>query len=288
VPQRRETWPETLKFLVRRRTGQKNLESVFVTVFEPYKKTPFIESVRALPVESDAELPVALEIRCGGKTHLLFNRIESDAGTASSLTLPGGTVINARAAVLERSGDGFDKVYLLDDSGSRISGSPQSAPMIQTAVAQVDYAKAEITLDKPLLSKIPPAGNTAIISSKFHANAVAVARVISESAFSVGDDDLCAGTVRITSAQGNRIFFEPRYIYFVEPGMTAVNEAGEAVGRVRTIKEGIAELSGKDSYSLEDFPDTNGDGRRTCRFAVVGPGDRVILHSSVRLPAKEQ
>jgi hypothetical protein len=100
--------------------------------------------------------------------------------------------------------------------------------------------------------------------------------------FSVGDDELSAGTVHVRSVKENRIEFLPKYIYFVEPGMTVVNEAGRAVGRIASIEEGSAAIEAPHALTQDDFPDVNGDGRCTCRFMVIGPGDMVSLHASHR------
>ena len=65
--------------------------------------------------------------------------------------------------------------------------------------------------------------------------------------------------------------------------MTVVNEANEAVGRVVAVGEREIELEiGGGSVALEDFPDHDGDGRRIIRLMVVGQGDKITLHSSLR------
>ena len=97
----------------------------------------------------------------------------------------------------------------------------------------------------------------------------------------MGDDDLCAGKVHVTSAQRERIAFKPKYVYFLEPGMTVVNEAGKVVGRVKSVGTGSMQLT-PGNVSLNDFPDLDKDGRRTCRITVVGPGDDITLHASSR------
>ena len=273
IPQRRETWPDTLKFLLRRRVGEE-LESVYVSVFEPYRGAPFIDSVRPIPVPAGADLPVALEINCGGCTHILFSRLESVAAGASVLKLKDGMVLDARASVLSQTDAGHcTHTYVLD--------AVDATPAQSANAVSVDYAKGLVTLDEPVLGDALPAGGVAIVESHGHADAIAVADIIDARTFAVGDEDLSAGTVHITAARGDRVHFQPEHVWFIQPGMTVVDEAGEVAGRVEDIEQGSARLS-NGPFSLKDFPDCGGDGQRTCRAMVVGPGDRVTLHHSVR------
>ena len=273
VPQRKETWPNTLKFLLRRRVGEE-LESVFVTVFEPYRDTPFIDSVRPMPLAAGADLPIALEIATGTGRHILFSRLEGPRRKASVLQLGDGTTLDARAALLERTGAGpYGPRYLLD-CGARAAAA-------STAVESVDYERGIVRLARPVLAGGPPAGSVAMVESPLHGDAIPVARVIDSRSFSVGDEDLTAGTVHVTAARGDRIDFVPKHVWFIQPGMTVVDEAGKVVGRVRSVEQGSARLT-NGPLTLRSFPDRNRDGQRTCRVAVVGPGDRLTLHRSVR------
>ena len=288
IPQRRETWPDTLKFLLRRRVGN-DLESMYVTVFEPYKDAPFIESVRPIPLAAGTDLPVALEIACGRSMHTIFNRLEAPVGMTSVLKLDGGIILDARAAVLERTEAGdYGQTYLLDvgKSDGRLAGSVP-APAVRTRVEHVDYEKGVVTLARSVLTDTLPAGGIAIIESRRHADAISVAEIIDGRTFAVGDEDLCAGTVSVTSARGDRIHFTPKHVWFIQPGMTVVNEEEKAVGRIKSIEQGTARLTGS-SLTLRDFPDGNRDGQRTIRAMTVGPGDSVALHRSVRITANNR
>ena len=266
IPQRRKTWPETLKWVVRRRVGDE-LESVFVTVYEPYKDTPFIQSVKRLPVRVGNDLPVALEVTCAEKTFVVFNRIESGPSRPSTLALPGAPHISARAAVLERA------------SGHLWQLDPASTPAFRMTVAAVDLAAGTVTLTTPMPADLPPAGGYAIVESDGHANAIPFARRMDDQTFSVGDDDLSTATLRVVEAQEQRLSFTPTTIYFVEPGMTVVNEAGRAVARIQAAKSGVFELDRV--VTAADFPDIDGDGQRSFRVTVVGPGDTIVMHRTV-------
>jgi hypothetical protein len=133
-------------------------------------------------------------------------------------------------------------------------------------------------------SIIKVAGGFAFIESSGHGNAVEVVKRIDDQTFEVGDDDLCAGTIHVTWAgehEGrHQINFLPKFVYFLEPGMTLVNESGKVVGKL------VESLTGAEVVDrpllLNDFPDINGDGRPTLRVTVVGPEDRGRRYLSSR------
>ena len=63
--------------------------------------------------------------------------------------------------------------------------------------------------------------------------------------------------------------------------MTIFNEADKVVGRLQSLKGGVAKTTTK-SLTVRDFSDLDLDGRRTFRLVVIGPGDTVTLHRSSR------
>ena len=279
-PQHRKDWPETVKFVCRNRQG-KNLESVFVTVFEPYKDSPFIRSVKPLPVADGDDMPVALEIALKDRTHVIYNRLENGAAR----TLPGGRRMDARATVLELAADDLPtRTYTLD--------ALHTCPVLRSRVAAVNVERREITLADPVLPDTAPAGGMAIVGGPLHGNAVAVSRVVSPRAFAVEDDDLAAGTFDITGVDGEWIDYRPNSFHYMEAGMTLYNEAGRAVAKLVSVPPvgHVIDMSGRRirldrAVTLADFPDADQNGRRTCKVLVLGPGDDVTLHRSLRTQA---
>jgi hypothetical protein len=289
---RQNKFSEPVKFLVRRRQGA-DLESVYVAVYEPYRNKPFIDSVRIIPMAGQ-DLPVALEISMGGRKHVVFSRLEAQAGASTSiLDLSGGSVkIDARAAVLAQGSGGFRTIYLLDNGTSAgLDPMTPAAPLAQAdltaEVKSVDYEKGEITLSRPILDGLQPAGGTAIVTQGLtngtYGSAVPVEKILAGDRFSVGDNELYENVLSVEAVEVNRLRVCPDALFYVEPGMTVVNEANEAVGRVVAVGEREIELEiGGGSVALEDFPDHDGDGRRIIRLMVVGQGDKITLHSSLR------
>jgi len=237
-PQLRQDWPETVKFLDRRRTGV-DLKSTFVTVFEPYRSRPFLQAVS----RQDAGGQTALRIAClDGQQHTVVideatGAVQVDKGTAS-LRL-GGPTLPWRGQV-----------------------------------TAVDYAARRITVSDDLPTDLP--GRILTVSAGESSAALEVAERRGSREFSTGDDDLIAARAAVRAVAGNRVTVEPTQTYWKERGMTLVNEAGEAVGRlVEWAAGGGVWLVAGEPLSLDRFPDLDGDGRRHVRLAVVGPGDVV-------------
>jgi hypothetical protein len=289
-PQLRKDFPETVKFVVRRRVGNE-LESVFVTVFEPYKDTPFIESVRPLEVKGAEGMPVALEVRAGGARHIIFNRIEATNEGEWVVSLPEGPLVtDGRAVVLKApqretrflQENGFLGAYLL--SGRKVQWGKftlECSPASHAKVTSVDYKAGVISLDGPIFSEKPPAGSVAIIQNDEHAAAVPIARVVSPTSFSVGDDDLCAARFSVVSVSGDTVKLSPTFAYFARPGMTIIAKAGKPLGRLKSVSSDSLVVD-RGGLSMEDVPDSNQDGHRHLFAAVVGPGDELSVHWSTR------
>ena len=124
------------------------------------------------------------------------------------------------------------------------------------------------------------------MESDLHADSVRVAAAISDDTLQLGEEELSISKLAVQEVQGKRFRFLPCRLYFLRPGVTVVNEAGRAVGRVRAVKagwvkEGWITLDRK--VRRRDFPDRDGDGRKSVRLMVIGPGDTLVLHQSARL-----
>jgi len=283
IPQRRKPYPDSIKFVLRRRTGE-NLESIYVTLFEMCSEKPFVESVRLLPVAHGPDMPVAVEVVADGKRQVILSRLENGRTALAD----GAVALNARAAVLEWSGDALRRAWVLDDAGS--TGLPfEPARAVGAIVKGVDYDGGRVTLDGAVLPPSVPENTWAVVESEHHASAVPVVRVIDGTSFSVGDDDLYEGLVHVQLAKGREIRYVPRHGEWLQTGMSVVNEAGAVVGRLSAVTPGYKADPGKATLSrgvtLDDFPDADGDGRRSCRVCVIGPGDRITLHASTRWSA---
>ncbi|NPV47270.1 MAG: hypothetical protein HPY69_09945 [Armatimonadetes bacterium] len=116
-PQNHTGNPKSLRYLIQSRFGE-NLRSQFVSVLEPYDTTPFIRSVRALAVETDAapdtvvavevqladgrsdmliccEQPSRVRIAADTEFYGLYGMVRRQGDRVTALRLTGGTLLRA-------------------------------------------------------------------------------------------------------------------------------------------------------------------------------------------------
>lgn len=244
-PQLRQDWPETVKFVIRRRTGDE-LVSNFVTVFEPYRDTPFLRTVRRTAHDGR----IQLEVTCAdGAVHTL---------TCDPATGALQVITPARQLTVGGADLGW-----------------------QATVAAVDYQHRRLRTSVPLPAALP--GNLLNVAAGDSATVVEVVERLGGDQFGVGDDDLMAGRAAVRAAEGNQVTVESSLTYWKERGMTLVNEADQPVGRLTDWDDTgkVWQVAGR-PLTLDDFSDADGDGRRQVRLAVVGPGDTLVTPGVAR------
>ncbi|MEN6303439.1 MAG: heparinase II/III family protein [Armatimonadia bacterium] len=270
VPQRRPKFPEKLKWVVRRRTADNdNLQSAFVTVHEGFLGQEAIRSVKRLPVSpADA---VAIEVDLGDRKHVIFSarNLRQEYVVGKDLRVKG------RAAVVAYGASGgittarlFDGEYLRQ-GGVEVRGNGLTECEIK------DVSGKRITLTRGCL-RAEDAGKWVSLRSAGHEAAVRLSRVVAPDCFETDDDLVTAGGT-VLGVEGSSLRGNVQ-MYFAEPGMTIVNEAGKPVGRVQSNK-GLS-VEAEAPLSAAAFSDADGDGRVRFRVIAAGPGDRVLVGSS--------
>jgi len=96
--------------------------------------------------------------------------------------------------------------------------------------------------------------------------------------FAFCEQDLRTGRGMIVSAEGNTIKTNGT-LYFVEPGMTVVNEQGRVLTRVTSTKELSLEV--ERPITAADLPDADKDGVGRFILMALGPGDEAQVGSVV-------
>ncbi len=268
IPQRRPGFPETLKWVLRRRSGQ-NLTSTFISVFEPFNEgAPVLTGVESLPVAPD-DGSVAVRIDHGEFTDLVFWSPQPEADHRF-----GQWTVSGRAACVRLRAGQVVAARLMD--GTSLQGlTTLSAPgPARAKIAEVDYEANVITLDAPVLTS-DMVGRWAIVDTGGHVDAVRLDAVLDERRFSLGDQDLrCGiGSVQAIDEAGN--LGHDRAMYFLTAGMVVRDEAGAIMGRVTDSKPSNFRLEPR--HAVEDFPDADGDGRRRFTVYAIGPGDEVTI-----------
>lgn len=271
IPQRRPKFPATLKWVVRRRTVENdNLKSTFVTVHEGFMGQETVKGVKRLRVAPEEEA-VAIEVDLGDRRQVVFStrKLRQEYVVGKDLRVKG------RAAVVEYDGSGkitrarlFDGEHL-QQGGFEVKGEGLRELRIKSVSGK------RITLAEPGL-RVGDVGKWVSLRSATHEAALRVSRVIEPDCFET-DDDLVAAGGTVRKVEGDTLWGNVQ-MYFAEPGMTVVNEAGTVVGRVLSSKGLI--LQAQAAFDAGAFVDGDGDGRARFRVIVAGTGDRVVMGSS--------
>ncbi len=116
--------PERLRYLHRNRLGE-DLESQFITVLEAYAHEPFIQSVRALPVESDGEgFAAAVEVTLAdGRRDVLL--VTEEPATISA----GGVSMTGRIGLARFDGDAVTERVLIQGERLEAGGETLTMPV---------------------------------------------------------------------------------------------------------------------------------------------------------------
>jgi hypothetical protein len=204
--------PEQIGYLIARRTGPAGLESRFVSVIEPMRGRPFIESVRSLPLAEGKGIAVEVK-RAGSATDLIIHdptaawkRLAWGKGAANSIATDAHTV------VLTQSADNrVRRVFLTGGSeGCRLSVGEKiyRAGGCAAEVVAVN-AKARTLRIKPTAGKALIAGSVVTLTSgqrRSDAFTVASATRESDGAWTLTTvEDLLVGRAPVKAVAGRTV-----------------------------------------------------------------------------------
>jgi hypothetical protein len=276
TPQRRPQFPEKLKWVVRRRTGD-NLKSSFVTVNETFVGEPIIAQVRRLPVVP-ADDAVAIEVALKDRRDVIFSTTKPQ----TEYTIDGRVKVKGRAACF--AFDTAGKLLwarLFDGQYARLGLTQLAGRGVRQAlVARVDYAKGEVTLSTPCLTARDE-GRWVPITSGTHEASVRIEKVLAPDKFSCASQDLRAGRGIVVSVEGSVIKTNSP-IYFAEPGMTVVDERSMPLTHLVSAKGLAVEL--EKPLASGAFVDGDRDGVRRFTIMAIGPGDTLQIGSTAAMP----
>ncbi len=277
IPQRRRNFPEMLKWVIRRREGEE-LASTFATVFEPFGGgEAFITEVTRLPVTPD-DASAALRVSFDGGGHVVFWTPHPEVGHTF-----GDYTVTGRAACVRLDGSGsavaarlFDGTALRGPGVMLTSAGPAAAK-----IAELDYQQNLVRLDAEVLDQTM-VGRWVRVDTGGHVTAVRIDEVTDARTFSLGDQDLRCGVASALEVDEQGVVKHDRVMYFVNGGMTVLDEAGEVVDKLGAVERTSFALAEK-KPSIEEFPDADGDGRRRFRIVAIGTGDAVIIPAATDL-----
>jgi hypothetical protein len=270
TPQRRPQFPDKLKWVVRRRTGE-DLRSTFVTVHETFVGEPYLTSVKRLSVQPD-DGAAAVEVQIGDRRHVIFSATDM----TREYVVDGKLRVQGRGAVLALDAAGQVTAARLFDGTRLTMGQTKltGVGLRAAKIAGVDYAKGVVTLDQPCL-KPQDEGRWVPVRSATHEASVRIEQVLSPTHFSCAGQDLRTGRGMILGAEGNTIKTNAP-LYFCEPGMTVVDETGKPLARVKLARGLSVECEQPLPATL---PDADKDGVGRFVIMAIGAGDGVEVGS---------
>ena len=271
IPQRRPNFPETHKWVIRRRAGD-NLSSTFATVFEPFNESaPYIRQVEAVAV-SPPDGSTAVSVTHTAGTDIIFWTAHPE--TEHSF---GGYTVTGRAACIRLDLQGTPTAMRLFD-GTKLKGAEQevaSEGVATATIASMDYEKNTVTLDEPVL-RDTHIGLWVTVDTGQHVDAVRIDKVLDRNVFSIGDQDLRCGIGNVLGIADGNVIQGDRLIYFAHAGMTVVNEGYEVVGHFAARERNDVSVMEK-TVPEEAFKDLDGDGRKRFTIMAIGPGNTIAI-----------
>ncbi len=211
-PQNKPGNPRCLRYLLQSRLGE-NVQSQFVTVLEPYEKTPFIKAVRRLRVEHAAnpETVAAIAVDLAdGRTDVVISCEEPTA-----VKVEGGVELNGQFGLVRLTGGKVTMMRLVGGTLLRAGETTITSPVARyegtiTAVDVGDPADNRVTLE-PALPAAGLVGDTIHFLNSLPEDTSYEIKAVRGNVLSTGD---------ITLIQGfkNPQDFAAGYKYFVNPG----------------------------------------------------------------------
>ncbi len=275
--QNRKDGPASVRFLVRRRLGA-DLESTFVTVFEPGAGEDLVRAVVRLPCARPGLVALRLELAAGA-VHYVFCAATADDEpvTVDGVTFAGQVGHLARGPAGQVQAAYLYNATRLALGDWQLSGD---APL-HTRIAACDYRANRITLADALPAGRAPTGVTVSIDSGAYGSSFEVRATEGDRTLVLGDQEpLCSQALVHEVQPAARRLLTPTTLYFPQPGMQVTDEALRPVARLASLSSG--ELVLDREVSREAFPDADGDGAARACLMEYGPGDRVTVPVSVR------
>ena len=275
--QNRRDTPESVKFVVRRRTGD-DLESTFISVFEPGAGDELIQSVQRIQTDNEDLVALKITLKSGG-IHYYFNATDPVAETeiADGIRFAG----QVGYVALDARGD-VHKAYLHNSTLlARGTWRLEGLGPLTTTIASCDYKESSVTLADPVLPDRELAGSTVIINCGDYGGSFVVRGVEGERKLLFGDQDPACSRVFVKETRpAEKQLVTPTSVSFSKPTMHVANEALEPIAKLVSFGGGVLTLDR--SFSAEQWADADADGAARAYIMEYGPGDTVMLPSTMR------
>lgn len=279
------SWVTKIGMMHVRESGEQGLETVWPQIIESYRGTPLVKKTEMLsvqPQDESALAPIAVRVELvNGQTDLILADGQGDRLVSSATTKMTG-----HYAYVSHDAKGLRMAHLVGGS-SLVHDDVEilaTGGQFVARIKSVDYLRRQITLDKPP-PKTVKAGHELLINAPEHPQpwriekvegatvTLAYSPVLYQSEITSINEEV--GTL-VCAMNPGLLLADPDYYN----GVTAVNESMSKSWRVDTVKAKYIfmylqepVLDWGELYSLKDFPDTDGDGKRTVTITNWGGGD---------------
>ncbi|MCC7300023.1 MAG: heparinase II/III family protein [Verrucomicrobia bacterium] len=275
--QNRKDSPESVKFLVRRKTGE-NLKSTFITVFEPGAGAELIKSVT--PVGGFIDDLTVLKIEFfTGEVDYYFNALTP----VQEITLENGIRFAGKAGCLSLDKTGGVKSAWLA-GGSSLAHREwrlMSPPTLEAVIAACNYTNGSVTISTPVPPGYDYTGKTIAIDSGEYGSSFVVTGIASPSDVLFSNQSPIAARATITAADGQRkTLTTSTVMHFLRPGMTVVNEDMQVIGKVDKFENEKIYL--KSTFDPALVSDHENSGVKRVFVMEYGPGDTIRMPTSAR------
>jgi hypothetical protein len=267
-----EWMPESVKCLIRRRTGE-DLQSRFVTVFEPYRYKAWIRRVSPVRIEpEDGDASAALIEMEDGSRHYVFHSLHPER----RYVLDGKVRVSGQAACLVLNPAGKPaKAMLLNGKELAADGRIVKGRGVRSAkIKSVHYEKGIIELADPVLDKSLGGDLAVLVRGPGFSDSLLAVEIMDNTRFSVGDQDLRVAGGPVQEIRGRELI-TPIQTPNALPGMTLLNSRMEPVGRIEN-KTKHGSLVDR-PIQMERFPRNGADSAPRYYVTMAGPGDEILI-----------
>jgi hypothetical protein len=269
-----DTAPESVKFVLRRRTGT-NLSSQFATVFEPGAHSGFIERVEGLDVGQEEVVALRLTLE-SGEVHYYLHAAEpvAELDVEESIRFAG------RVGFLGLDADGrITQAYTHQGRLRRHDWSLEAPGALQRTVIACDYERNRITLDGDVPAEV--VGSTLNLTSGPYRTTFVAAAIDASDTIQLDGGFPAAGrlTVRGIDAASRQVDTPTEMtratagMHLVSEGLVPIAQAAEGTGKTALILDRPVALS--------DLAPAGSDTVRAW-LMPYGPGTVVEVPGSAR------
>ena len=194
-PQNKSGNPRRLRYLIQSRLGE-NMESQFVTLLEPYNKTPFIRQVRRLKVEHEADLNSVVAVAVELEDRMTDILISCEEPT--QVKVEGGVEFDGQLGMIRLVGDEvkfmrMSNARLLKIKGIELTSDVAAYKGKVTRVDASDPEKNLVFLEPALPQDAQLVGQTIHFQNNLPMDTSYEIKAVGEGWISTGDITIVAG-----------------------------------------------------------------------------------------------